>query len=69
MIYVLLLDGATFPETTTKKTNQKINQAIGNLFNPEIFACITGSTNYLQNGIHHFNGKWKERGLGSLALR
>lgn len=98
------------------KTGQKVNYIIGILFNPVIFAFITGFTRaqlyrlvidnglerdvvafatdsicttrdlnlkssrlgdfsldkcgddayYLQNGIYRFNGKWKERGLGSL---
>lgn len=98
------------------KTGQKVERVIGNLFNPVIFAFITGHTRaqlyrfvvenglerdviafatdsicttrdlniksnklgdfsldksgddayYLQNGIYSFNGKWKERGLGSL---
>ena len=99
------------------KTGQKVERVIGNLFNPVIFAFITGYTRaqlyqfvmdnglerdvvafatdsicttrdlnlkssrlgefsidksgddayYLQNGIYRFNGKWKERGLGSLG--
>lgn len=98
------------------KTGQKVEHVIGNLFNPVIFAFITGYTRaqlyrfavdnglerdvvafatdficttrdlnlkssrlgefsldksgddayYLQNGIYRFNGRWKERGLGSL---
>jgi hypothetical protein len=98
------------------KTGQKVERVIGNLFNPVIFAFITGYTRaqlyrfvvdnglerdtvafatdsicttrdlelnssqlgdfsldksgndayYLQNGIYQFDGKWKERGLGSL---
>lgn len=101
------------------KTDQKVNQVIGNLFNPVIFAFITGFTRaqlyrfviknglerdivafatdsicttrdlslkssklgafsldksgedarYLQNGIYYINGKWKERGLGTLNGR
>jgi hypothetical protein len=98
------------------KTGQKVKRVIGNLFNPVIFAFITGYTRAqlykfvidnglerdviafatdsicttrvlnlkssrlgdfsldksgddaynLQNGIYRFDGKWKERGLGSL---